>query len=184
MDERTLAGAGDAGDDDENPERDVNVDVLQVVLRGSADLQGAGGGPHALLQSSAVVEVTASERAARSQPLHCALKGDVAACRAGAGPEIDDVIGDGDRVRFVLDDKHGVAFVPQPQQQVVHPLDVMRMQAHGGFVEDIGHIGEGRSEVTDHLGALRLASRQRPGRPVQAEVAEPDFHERVKGLPK
>jgi hypothetical protein len=29
--ERALAGAGDPGDDDENPERDVDVNVLQVV---------------------------------------------------------------------------------------------------------------------------------------------------------
>ena len=31
MDERALAGAGDAGDDDEHAERDVDVDVAQVV---------------------------------------------------------------------------------------------------------------------------------------------------------
>jgi hypothetical protein len=36
--------------------------------------------------------------------------------------------------------------------------------------------------VADHLGALRLAARQRARRPVEAEVAEPDLDERVEGL--
>ena len=31
VDQRALAGAGDAGDDDEHAERDVDVDVAQVV---------------------------------------------------------------------------------------------------------------------------------------------------------
>ena len=53
----------------------------------------------------------------------------VAARRAGAGAEVDDVVGDRDRLRLVLDDEHRVALVPQPQQQVVHPLDVMGVQA-------------------------------------------------------
>src|SRR6185369_11154978 len=39
VDERTLAGAGDAGDDDQHAQRDVDVDVLQVVGAGAADLQ-------------------------------------------------------------------------------------------------------------------------------------------------
>ncbi len=36
-----LPGAGDAGDDHQHAERDVDVDVLQVVGVGAADLQHA-----------------------------------------------------------------------------------------------------------------------------------------------
>jgi hypothetical protein len=36
----------------------------------------------------------------------------------------------------VLHDEHGVALVAQPQQQVVHPLDVVRVQPDGRLVED------------------------------------------------
>ena len=78
---------------------------------------------------------------------------------AGAGAEVDDVVGDRDRLGLVLDDEHGVALVPQLQQQVVHPLDVVRVQADRGLVEDVGDVGERRAEVADHLGALRLAAR-------------------------
>jgi hypothetical protein len=35
------------------------------------------------------------------------------------------MVGDRDRLRLVLHDEHRVALVPQPQQQVVRPLDVM-----------------------------------------------------------
>jgi len=42
------------------------------------------------------------------------------------------VVGDRDRLRLVLDDEHRVALVPKPQQQFVHPLDVVRVQACGG----------------------------------------------------
>src|ERR671925_214345 len=54
--ETTPSGAGHAGDDAEHAERDVDVDVLQVVRRRTADLQGAGGLAHRVLESGPVVE--------------------------------------------------------------------------------------------------------------------------------
>src|SRR3982074_3598941 len=49
--------------------------------------------------------------------------------RTGAGAEVDDVVGDRDRLRLVLHDEHRVALVPQPQQQGVHPLACLGGQA-------------------------------------------------------
>ena len=40
-----LAGAGQAGDDDQLVARDLDVDVLQVVLAGAANDDGVGHGP-------------------------------------------------------------------------------------------------------------------------------------------
>jgi len=116
---------------------------------------------------------------AAAQFLDRALEADGAAGGAGAGPEVDDVVGDRDGLGLVLDDQDGVALVAQLQQQGVHPLDVVRVQPDRGLVEDVGDVGEGRAEVADHLGALRLAARERPGRPVEGEVAEADPGERV-----
>ena len=104
--------------------------------------------------------------------------------RAGAGAEVDGVVGDGDRLRLVLHHEHGVALVPQPQQQVVHPLDVVRVQPDGRLVEDVGDVGERRPQLADHLDALRLAARQRARRPVEREVAQPDLRERFEGVPQ
>ena len=185
VDQRALAGAGDAGDDDEHAERDVDVDVLQVVRGRAADLQRA--------RSASRTAGLSAARSSRWRPVRVPLarspstvpsKQTVPPARAGAGAEVDDVVGDRDRLRLVLDDEHRVALVPQPQQQVVHPLDVVRVQADGRLVEDVGDVGERGAEVADHLGALRLAARQRARRPVEREVAEPDLDERVEGLPQ
>ena len=124
------------------------------------------------------------ERAAGPQPIDSALEDHFPAGGTGARTEVDDVIGDGDRLRRVLDHEDGVALVAQPQQQVVHPLDVVRVQPDRRLVEDVGHVGEGRPEVADHLGPLCLTTRQRAGRPVEAEVAQPDFRERVERVPE
>ena len=112
--ERALAGAGDAGDDDEHPERDVDVDVAQVVRRRAADLEPAGWRPHRLLEGGPVVEMAAGDSVAGPQPLDGALEADGAARCAGAGAEVDDVVGDRDRLRLVLHDEHCVALVPKP----------------------------------------------------------------------
>src|SRR6266540_4125257 len=149
----------------------------RFVRRRVADLQRAGGRPHRLLEGGPVVEMAAGDGAAGPQPLDGALEADGAARRTGAGAEVDDVVGDRDRLRLVLHDEHRVALVPQPQQQVVHPLDVVGVQAYGGLVEDVGDVGERGAEVADHLGALRLAARQRARRPLEREVAQPDLHE-------
>ena len=46
VDQRALARPGHAGDDDQHAERDVDVDVLQVVGVGAAHLQHARRRPH------------------------------------------------------------------------------------------------------------------------------------------
>ena len=75
VDQRALAGAGDAGHHDQHAERDVDVDVLQVVGAGAADLQRAADGVRTdVLEGGPVVEVAAGERAAGPQPLDGALE--------------------------------------------------------------------------------------------------------------
>ncbi len=103
----------------------------------------------------------------RPQPRHGALEDDLAASGARAGTKVDDVVGDGDGFGLVLDDQHRVALVAQPQQQVVHPCDVVRVQPDGGFVKNVSDVGERRAEMADHLGTLRLAARERARRPVE-----------------
>src|SRR6185436_10132912 len=57
-------------------------------------------------------------------------------------------------------------------------------QADRRLVEDVGDVGERRPEVTDHLGALRLAAGQRARTAGEAEVPEADLDERVQGVPQ
>jgi hypothetical protein len=99
-----------------------------------------------------------SELALNSAGLTPLAFANAAARRTGAGAQVDHVVGDRDRLRLVLHDEHGVALVAQLQQQVVHALDVVGVQADAGLVEDVGDVGERGAEVTDHLGALRFAA--------------------------
>ena len=114
INERALAGAGDAGDDDKHAKRNVDVDVAQVVHRRAA------------ICSAPVRIRTVSLRAARSPrwwPVRVSLARSPSTVpskqtlppRTGAGAEVDDVVGDRDRLRLVLHDEHRVALVPQPQ---------------------------------------------------------------------
>src|SRR5690606_24544623 len=69
VDQRALARAGHAGHDDEHAERDVDVDVLEVVRLRAADLQRAFRLAHARLERRTIAQVTPGERAARAQPV-------------------------------------------------------------------------------------------------------------------
>lgn len=89
------------------------------------------------------------------------------------------MVGDLDDLGLVLDDEDGVALVAQPQEQVVHAPDVVRVQPGGRLVEDVRDVGERGTEVADHLHALGLAAGERAGGPVEGEVAEADLDERV-----
>jgi len=165
--QRTLPRAGHTGDDHQHPERDVDVDVMEVVRGGAADLHLAGGPADRVLEGSPVGEMAAGDGAAGSKALDRAFEADRSTGRSGAGAEVDDVVRDLDGLRLMLHDENGVALVPQAQQKVVHAPDVVGMQARGGLVEYVGDVGERGAELADHLDALRLAARKGSRRPLE-----------------
>ena len=76
----------------------------------------SGGLPHGLFDCGPVVEVTAGYGVAGTKALDGALEADVSAGATRTRTEVDDVVGDHDRLRLVLDHEHGVALVAQAQQ--------------------------------------------------------------------
>src|SRR5690606_25050438 len=66
-DQRALARARHPGDGHQHPQRDVDVDVSQVVLARAAYLDMPDGGACLVLQSRLVVEVLAGHRVAGAQ---------------------------------------------------------------------------------------------------------------------
>ena len=153
-DERALPRPGHAGQHHQDAERDVDIDVTEVVRVGAAHLHHSGRCPHRRLQRGPVIEVAPGDGAARSQPVESALEDNLPAGRPGTRAKIDHVVTDRDHLRLVLHDEHGVALVAQAQKQAVHPLDVVGVQADRRLVEDVRHVRERRPEVADHLGAL------------------------------
>ena len=111
-----------------------------------------------------------------AQALDGSLEADLAAVHACAGPQVDHVVGDRDHLGFVLDDEHGVALVAQLEQQLIHALNVVRVQADRGLVEHVGRVSDGGAEMPNDLGALRLSAREGARGALEREVAETDLN--------
>ena len=119
----TFAGAADAGDADERAERDFDVDVFEVVVACADDQCEcvSACGCSALRSgigdlASLPLRYCAGERCPwfASNFVGGAGGDDFAAADAGAGAEVDEVVGGPHRVFVVFDDDDGVAHVAEP----------------------------------------------------------------------
>ncbi len=66
----------------------------------------------------------------------------MAAVDAGAGPDVEHVVGGADGVLVVLDDDDGVAEVAQPLEGFEQARVVALVQADRGFVQHVEHAGQ------------------------------------------
>ena len=82
---------------------------------------------------------------------------------AGAGSQIDHVVGGADRIFIVLDHDHRVAQIAQPPQRAQQALVVALVQADRGLIEDVHDAGEARADLACQADALGLAARERVG---------------------
>ncbi len=135
MQQRALARPGDACHNHQHAERNVDINILQVVPICPPDFEFAGWFANLRLQFGAIIQMSTGNRAARTQSVERPLKADSAAVRPRTRTDIDNVIGYCDRFRLVLNHQHGIALVPQSKQQIVHPLHVVRMQTNRRLVE-------------------------------------------------
>ena len=104
-----------------------------------------------------------------------ALGDDLAAMHAGAGPDIDDIIGGADGVLVMLDHDHGIAEIAQPLERFEQPGIVALVQADRRLVEHIEHAGQAGADLRGEPDALALAAGQRAGRARQRQIIEPDI---------
>ena len=103
-----------------------------------------------------------------------ALRDDLAAADAGAGAEVDDVVGGPHRVFVVLDDDDGVAHVAELARGCEQPVVVARMQADRRLVEDVEHADQPAADLAGQADALRLAAGERRGGAVERQVVQAD----------
>ncbi len=94
---------------------------------------------------------------------------------AGAGADVDDIVGGPDRVLVVLDHDHRIAQAPQAPQRVEKPRVVALMQPDRRLVEHIEHAGQARADLRGEADALALAARERARSPRQRQIVEPDI---------
>ena len=181
MDERALARAGDAGDAGEDAEGDADVDVLEVVLVGVADLEeGLRRRPPRGRQGDLLLaaDVLGRERVAAAEEARPgAGEDDLAAGLAGARAHVDDVLGGPDDVGVVLDDDDRVADVLERLEDLDEAVVVAGVEADRGLVEDEERPDERGAEGRGQADALGLAAAQGEGHAVEGDVVEADLQE-------
>src|SRR5687767_15217433 len=119
MDERALARTGNPGHGDQDTERYVDRDILEVVEPRLPDRDRAVRRPGLRLQLLPDVEVAAGGSPRRDETVDGALVHDGPAVGAGARAHVDDVVGHADHLGVVLDDEYGVALVAQDRKSNV-----------------------------------------------------------------
>src|SRR5580693_1077438 len=105
-----------------------------------------------------------------------ALGYDAAAAFAAFGAEVDDPVGLFDDVEVMLDDQHGVAETDQTLEHVQEFANVVKVQAGGGFVEDVeSAAGLALGEFAGQLDTLGFAAGESGGGLAEGDVAKTDL---------
>jgi hypothetical protein len=186
-DQRALAGAGNAGDGAEYAERELHVDVLEVVLSRGANLDEVRAHPLAALLGPrnailAAEELPGDRVLVRQRLGGRALGDDVSAALTRAGTEFDQMIRRPDHVLVVLDHQHGVADVHQVADRSDQAPGVALVQADGRLVQHVADADQPRADLRRQADALRLATRKRRAGPVQREISDADVLHEVQPL--
>ena len=166
-------------------DRELDVDALQVVLGRAADREDAAVvlAPRRDRDRAPAREEVARDGALRAHDLlRGALGDDLAAVLAGAGPHVDDPVGDAHHLLVVLDDEHGVAERLQPLQRRDQAVVVALVEADRRLVEDVEDADELRADLRREPEPLRLAARERLRGAVELEVADADVGEEGEAL--
>ncbi len=121
--------------------------------------------------------LTGERRLRAQQALERSRVDDVATVLARAGPDVDDVIGDADRVLVVLDDQHRVAQLAQAHQGVDQPTVVALVQPDRRLVEHVEHTDQAAADLRGQPDPLRLAAGEGGRRPTEREVVETDVEQ-------
>ena len=181
--ERTLAAARHAGHAHEKPERDLDVDPLQVVVTHAGEFQRLACGLAAFFRH--LDRFASGEKRARQAAVtrrHVgwrARRHDFAAPLARAWPEVHHPVGRADRVFIVLHDDHRVALVAECLEGA-QELDVVSgMQPDRGLVEDVEHAREPRADLRGQANPLALAAGKRGGFAVEREIAKAHLVEKL-----
>src|SRR5581483_7494099 len=178
--ERRLPGAGHAGDADELPDRELDVDALQVVLRRAAYDEAAAllvaalrDGDGARVREELPRRGAAVARDLRRRP----FGDDLAAMYAGAWAHVDQPVRAAHHLLVVLHDHDRVADVAQPLERADEARVVPLMEADRRLVEDVQDADELGADLRRQPQPLRLAARERRGRAVEREIADTDVVE-------
>ena len=128
-------------------------------------------------------EIAAGERCGGIHDLlRRAFGDDVAAELAGAGTEVENIVGVTDGVFVVFDDEDGVAEIAQGFERGDEALIVALMQSDGRLVEHVEDAAQARADLRGEADALAFAAGERGRVAVEREIAEADGVEEFEAL--
>ena len=168
VDQRRLARPRHAGHARQQPDRNFERHVLQIVAVRAADFQPRRKRWRAVvryLDLAPAGQILAGQRVRIVKHFfERALRDDFATVHARAESHVDHVVGGANRIFVVLDDDHRVAEVAQVLQRVDQAAVVALVQADRWLIEHVHHAGEARSRSATPAGcvATRRPTASRP----------------------
>src|SRR5258708_6219563 len=183
VNQRGLARAADAGDYRQRPERDHHIQILEVLQTCAVEPEQSARGfvahvGHGNPQLTAEVPASYGFLLLEHGRIR-ARKKKLAAEFARAGTEIDDAIRGLDGIGIVFDDQNRVPQIAKRLENIDEPLRVARMEADGRFVQHVEGANEMRTERRCELDPLRFSAGERGGQPVEREVIEAHFIQKL-----
>ena len=171
-----LAAPGHAGDDRQHAQRELHVDVLEVVLH--RPVHGDGILPRPLRAdvrlplAGKVLEGERTLELLRGELLHNALEDHFPAMDAGFRAHVDEEVRRADDLRVVLHHDDGVADVAEALEDRDEAVGVAGVQADGRLVQDVHRPDQRAAERGHEVHALAFAAGEGVHRAAQGEVPE------------
>ena len=179
LDQGGFAGAGDAGDADQAPKRDLDRDILEVVLahpfQNEARRVVRDHAPKAHADLFAPAQVGAGQRVGVAQLFGRAVEHDLSTALARAGTHVDHAVGRKHDGRVVLHHHQRVAGVAQALHGFDDAVDVARVQTDAGLVQHEQGVDQRGTQSRGQVDALHFAARQGAALAVQRQVADADI---------
>ena len=107
------------------------------------------------------------------------MRDNLAAARAGARAEVENVIGGANRFLVVFDHDDRIPEIAQAAQRGEQPRVVALMQTDARFVQDIKNAGKPGTDLGGQTNPLRFAAGKRSALAIECEITESDFDEEL-----
>lgn len=179
--QRRLSGTGHARHRRQYAERYVDGHVVQIVAGDAAQVQPTVRSARAVIERLGAPEQVLA-RGRLPDPLKAGDRAAVqhaSAALTRAGADVDHPVRPPYDVHVVLHDEQRVARRLETVQHVQQRFRISRVQARGGFVEDVDDAEQPRAQLGGDPQALRLAGRQGRRAAPEAEISEAQVEQYV-----